>query len=461
MLNYLSIHFMNVLFVVCTVVVVFCTVVIVHEFGHFLVAKLLKIRVEAFAVGFGPKLIGFRKGETEYKICAIPLGGFVKMTGENPGEELKGSIEEFMSRPKWQRFLVAVMGPVMNVLLALFLLAGLYYYEYEAPAFLSDPVVVGSVAYQSPAEKAGILPGDRIVQAGDKSNPTWEQMFYVQATSPNRPLPLEIERHSQKLAVVAVPEAKGREKAGYLGISPPLPYDAAALVISKVAPGKPAAEAGIQPGDKIVAAAGVNLQKSDMDISTVLQNVHEDIVPITVFRNNQEITLEVKPYRDPATQIRMIGIERVKAPERLIVKKLSLGQAFRESINQNVKNAQLIIEILRKLFRNEVPIRMLEGPIGIGFEAAQAARSGFSDLLMLIALISLNLGVLNLLPIPIMDGGVIMILLVEALIRKNLSLKLRERIAQASVVLLLALALVVTYNDIVRRLPASVEKYFP
>ena len=170
MLDFVSSHILSVIFV-------FGTVVIIHELGHFAVAKLLKIRVEAFAVGFGPTLFGFRKGETEYKVCAIPLGGYVKMTGENPGEDLTGSIEEFLSRPKWQRFLVAVMGPVMNILLAVLLLTGIYYFKYEEPAVLLEPVVAGIVQYDSPAEKAGILPGDAIVAVNGRRNPIWDQFL--------------------------------------------------------------------------------------------------------------------------------------------------------------------------------------------------------------------------------------------------------------------------------------------
>src|SRR5437867_6101612 len=205
---------------ILSVVLVFGTVVIIHELGHFFVAKLLKIRVEAFAVGFGPRLFGFRKGETDYKVCAIPLGGYVKMAGENPHEDLTGSIEEFLSRPKWQRFLVAVMGPVMNVLLAVLLLAGLYYHKHEVPAWINEPVIAKIIEKDSPAEKAGLLAGDRVTALGEKRNPTWEDFSIDVATSANRPLDLEIDRNGERKRITVTPESQGRNRSGYLGSSP-------------------------------------------------------------------------------------------------------------------------------------------------------------------------------------------------------------------------------------------------
>jgi regulator of sigma E protease len=442
---------------VLSVVFVFGTVVIIHEFGHFIVAKLLKIRVEAFAVGFGPRLFGFRKGDTDYRVCAIPLGGYVKMTGENPTEDLTGGIEEFLSRPKWQRFLVAVMGPVMNILLAIFLLTALFYHKFEIPAWLSEPVVVGILENDSPAERAGIRAGDRIVAVGNKINPTWEEFSIEVATSANRPLELEIIRQGQRIQKAVTPEMQGRHRSGYLGV---FPFTPSLLVVKGVIKGKPAAEAGLRPGDKIIKVAGVDLEKAGKDLRDVLQDTQEPIVPLVVLRNGQQMEFKVKPYLDKETKNRMIGIERDQT-QRTIVKNLSLGEAFQESVKQNIKFTGLIFDILQKLFKREVSLRMIEGPIGIAKQSGIAAKSGFSDLIYLMAAISLNLGIMNLLPIPVLDGGIIAIILIETLIRRDLSLRLRERITQVGFVVLILLALVVTYNDIIKALPASIEKYFP
>ncbi|HVN81673.1 MAG TPA: RIP metalloprotease RseP [Terriglobia bacterium] len=442
---------------VLSVIFVFGTVVIIHEFGHFLVAKLLRIKVEVFGVGFGPRLFGFRKGETDYRVCAVPLGGYVKMAGENPGDDITGSIEEFLSRPKWQRFLVAVMGPIMNICLAVFLLAGLFHHKFEIPAWLEEPVVVGIIDNNSPAEKAGLLPGDQINEAGQKKDPTWEQFSIAVATSAGQPLELQVLRGGQKIPVTVVPEPQGRQRIGYLGISP---FDPSELIVKSVLKGKPAALAGIQPGDKITKIGDVDLEKAGKDLRDALQHTSTEVIPITVLRQGKTLTLDVRPYFDKTANSWMIGIERSHSP-KMKVRNLTIGQAFTESAKTNIKFTGLIFEILHKLLKREVSVRMLEGPVGIARQSGMAAKSGFSDLLYLMAAISLNLGIFNLLPIPILDGGVITLILIEALIRRNLSLKLRERITQVGFALLILLAAIVTYNDIVRALPTSVEKYLP
>jgi regulator of sigma E protease len=450
MLDFFSSHVLSVIFV-------FGTVVIIHEFGHFFVAKLLKIRVEAFAVGFGPRLFGFRKGETDYKVCAIPLGGYVKMSGENPGEELTGGVEEFLSRPKWQRFLVAIMGPVMNILLAVLLMTALYYYKFEEPAWISESVVVGIIESDSPGEKAGIQPGDRIVAVNHLRNPTWDQFAIEVTTSANRPMRLEILRQGQTIQQTLTPEMQGRNRGGYLGIFPfAAPFTS--LSVKGVIKDKPAEQAGIRAGDQIVKVGNVDLVKAGKDLADVLRKNTDEIVQLTVLRSGQELTIAVKPYKEG--ERRLIGIERDNT-QRMTVKTLTLVQAFKESIDRNIQFAGLIFDILKRLFKREVSLRLLEGPIGIARQSGIAAKSGFSDLIFLMAAISLNLGIMNLLPIPILDGGVIAIIFLETLIRRDLSLSIRERITQVGFVVLILLAVVVTYNDIIKTLPASLEKYFP
>lgn len=450
MLDYISSNILSVIFV-------FGTVVIFHELGHFAVAKLLKIRVEAFAVGFGPRLFGFRRGETDYKVCAIPLGGYVKMAGENPGEDLTGGVEEFLSRPKWQRFLVAVMGPVMNVLLAVVLLTGIYYFKYEEPAILTEPVVAGIVQYDSPAEKSGILPGDSIVAVNDRRNLTWDQFLLEVMTSGERPMELEIVRQGQTIRQTVTPQAKGRERGGYLGVYPATP-PFSLLVVKRVSKGKPAEEAGILPGDKIVRVGNIDLIKAGKDLQETLKRTTDSVVDLTLLRNGKERIVQVKPYKEG--ERRLIGIE-LDATQRMIVKDLTLFQALKEAVAKNVQIIGSIFDILQRLFKREVSVRMLEGPIGIARHSGMAAQSGFTDLLMLMAFISLNLGIMNLLPMPVLDGGVIAIILLETLIRRDLTLAIRERITQVGFVVLILLAVVVTYNDIVRTLPASLTKYFP
>src|SRR5437879_2159223 len=160
--------------------------ILIHEFGHYAVAKWLGVRVEVFSIGFGKRLFGFRKGETDYRINLLPLGGYVKMSGENPMDERTGDPKEFLSHSRWHRFLIAIAGPSMNILLAIGLLTVVYLVHYEYPAVLDEPAVVGWVAPDTPAAKAGIEAGDRIVRFGDLQNPTWKDVAPKEALSPNQ-----------------------------------------------------------------------------------------------------------------------------------------------------------------------------------------------------------------------------------------------------------------------------------
>src|SRR5436190_4153218 len=168
--------------------IVLGVIIVLHELGHFLVAKFFGIRVETFSVGFGPRLAGFRYGETDYRVSAFPLGGYVKMAGENPTDNPTGDPHEFLSKPKWQRFMVAAAGPAMNIVLAVVLLTGVYMHGSEIPAYWSEPAVVGIVEQNSVAAKAGIQVGDRIIALDGKSDPTWQEVENKIITNAGTPL---------------------------------------------------------------------------------------------------------------------------------------------------------------------------------------------------------------------------------------------------------------------------------
>src|SRR5438093_9616407 len=184
-------------------------IIVIHELGHFLVAKFFKIKVESFSVGFGPRLFGFRYGDTDYRISAFPLGGYVKMAGENPTDNITGDPHEFLSKPKWQRFLVAAAGPAMNIVLAVGILTALYVYGTEVPEFLMGQAIVGAVEPGSPADRAGIKPGDEVVSLDGKEKPDWQDIFNVVLTSPGANLPVVVQRHGQRIETTFIPERKG------------------------------------------------------------------------------------------------------------------------------------------------------------------------------------------------------------------------------------------------------------
>ena len=226
--------------------------ILIHEFGHFAVAKYFGVRVEVFSIGFGKRLLGFTKGETDYRISAIPLGGYVKMSGENPMDDRTGDPGEFLSHPRWQRFIIALAGPAMNIMLAVALLTGVYMVHYEYPAFLDEPAVVGWVHPNTPAEKAGIQKGDRIVRVEEIENPNWEQVDVKDALSPNQPLKFGIERDGKVMEKVLVPEPFGPNQYGSVGWAP----QESSVTLTIVEPGMPAQKAGIKIGDRILTANG-------------------------------------------------------------------------------------------------------------------------------------------------------------------------------------------------------------
>src|SRR5437588_776369 len=224
------------------VALVLGVLVFVHEFGHYAVAKLCGVRVEVFSLGFGKRLFGFKRGDTDYRVSILPLGGYVKMAGENPMEPRTGDPGEFMSHPRWQRFLIAVAGPAMNIFLAIGILAGIYtMHGYEHPVYEDQPAVVGWILDGSPAQKAGLERGDKIVRIQNINNPTWGQMSLQIALSPDQSVEVAIQRGNQILHKTFVPQPMGEDRLGEAGLAPPEP-----AIVGDIDPGLPAAKAGIQ-----------------------------------------------------------------------------------------------------------------------------------------------------------------------------------------------------------------------
>ena len=428
--------------------IVLSVIIVIHELGHFLVAKFFKIKVETFSVGFGPRLVGFAIGETDYRISAFLLGGYVKMAGETPSDTITGEAYEFLSKPKWQRFLVAAAGPAMNVFLAIGLVMGLYLYGTDVPEFVLGQAVIGIVEPGSPAEKAGLKPGDLVVSLDGKEKPDWQAVQNNFLTSPGRTLPIVIERAGRRIETTITPERRGREDAGYAGMLPVI-----RTVVRAVQPNSPAMAAGVKPGDEIIRVNGVDLRNSGRTIQQAIQETTEKTFPITVVRNEnprQEIVLDVTPVlRDGR---KMIGID---VPFPTVHMKLGLLGALQKSIETNKENAVLIFQVIGRLIKRQASLRQLDGPVGIVAVSGQAYEAGLDTLLTFMAVISLNLGILNILPIPILDGGVILLLVIESLMGHDLSLRMKERIVQASFVFLLMLTVIVLYNDVVKLLPPS------
>ncbi len=439
---------------VVSVIVVLGILIFIHELGHYLAAKFFKVRVEVFSLGFGKRLFGFRRGETDYRVALIPLGGYVKMAGENPMEPRSGDPGEFMSHPRWQRFIIALAGPAANILLAVGVLTGVYMVHYEHPVYLDKPAVIGWVLNDSPAAKAGIQAGDRIVRINSIQDPTWEDVATRILLSPGQPVDLAIQRGNQVLNTKITPEKSGPEEFGTNpGWTPDQPN-----TITALEPEMPAAKAGLKVGDEIVAVNGRAL-RSMPAIIHFLQENGEKPVEITVVRDGHEIKAAMTPVAGDLDGERRYRIGIRSDPQH--IDRLPFLQALDKSIEQNKRYSVLIVELMGKLVQRKVSMKQIDGPIGIARASGEAARmEGWTPLLQLLAAISLNLGIFNLMPFPILDGGVIMLLLIESVRRRDISLRVKERIYQVAFVLLILFAALVIYNDIGKALP-GLSKYLP
>src|SRR5438034_66076 len=311
--------------------IVLGVVIVLHELGHFLVAKFFKIKVETFSVGFGPRMTGFRYGETDYRISWFPLGGYVKMAGENPTDNVTGDPREFLSKPKWQRFLVAAAGPAMNVLLAVVLLTGVYMYGSEIPAYWNQSAVVGIVEQGSVAERVGIRPGDRIVALDGKQNPNWQDVENRIITNPATNLAVTLDRNGQSIQTILTPARQNQDgpagpaEVGDAGICPVIP-----VVIRRVWRGFPGDKAGLQPGDEITAVKGKELKSACRPIQEVIKSIPETSFPLTIVRHGETMEVPVDTVVDDGQK--RIGMD---IPYPTILVKHGVAEAFSQSVAMN------------------------------------------------------------------------------------------------------------------------------
>jgi regulator of sigma E protease len=439
---------------VVSVVAVLGFMILIHEFGHYAVAKWLGVRVEQFAIGFGKRLVGFRKGETDYRINAIPLGGYVKMSGENPMDQRTDDPGEFMNHSRWHRFLIAIAGPAMNILLAVVLLTVVYMVHYEYPIYLDKAAVVQGVRKDSPAQQAGIQAGDRIIKIDGIENPTWEQVQPKVWLSPNQPLEITIQRGTQVLQKSVVPKAVTSSEVGSAGWFPEEP-----VVVGRLDPSLPAAKAGMKEDDRIVSLNGKPVPSIESMIET-LQQTKNQPVDLQVERGGQTLDFHLTPVlsqtEDPKEQRYRLGFVNKGVTK---VSQLPFAQALSLSLEQNKKYSFMILELAKKMVQRKISMRAISGPIGIAQDAGYAAQQkGWTPLMELTAGISLNLGIFNLLPIPILDGGVILFLLIEGLMRRDISMTIKERVYQAAFVFLVLFAVMVIYNDLMKTIPGLADR---
>jgi len=435
-------------------VLVLGALVVIHEFGHFIVAKSFGIRVDVFSVGFGKRLWGVKKGDTDYRLSLIPLGGYVKMAGENLDEQRTGAPDEFMSKPKWQRLCVAVAGPVMNILLALAIPAVMAMLHHEVPAYLDRPALVKAVEPNSPAEQAGLQPGDLIVQADGRTDPKWRDLEDTIAVNPDQSMPLTVRRGGETTQITLHVGSRpfDQEKIGYAGLI----AEDLRLTVRDVKPGMPAAEAGLKPGDNIIAVNGVRVEQNRYgadEIIRVIRGSADKPLTLTIRRDGASMDITATPRIDQGELL--LGFVQVISGEETVVQRLSLLAALRFSVAENLRIIQLTRTAMGQVFVGKRSARdTLTGPVGIAQIVGQAAEEGSGQVFRLTGLLSLNLGIFNLLPIPVLDGGLIFMILLEALLGMfglPLSLRIKERMMQVGLVMLMLLMGFVIFNDISKR----------
>jgi regulator of sigma E protease len=414
--------------------------VFVHELGHFLAARRVGIRVLAFSIGFGPRLVGFTRGGTEYKIAAIPLGGFVKMAGENTEDQRSGAPDEFLSKSKWERFQVLVAGPAMNVLLAILVLWAVLLRGADVPAYRDMAPVVGAMDKGAPALKAGVLVGDRILRVDDRDVATWDEFLYTIGGKARREVVLLVDRGGRTERVTVVPNAEGKYEIGDIGVFP-----ATHPHIRSVVAGEPADKAGLKNGDVILAINGETVSFS-RQVSELISKHQGQSISIRYSREGGEGEVTLTPVKRTETTWAIgIGIS-----DQLTHLDPGVFEALKLSVEQNWATTKEIFRTLIGLFTGETSPRQLMGPVGIASVSGESAQAGLFPLLGLMASLSLNLGLLNLMPIPVLDGGHILILLLEGIARRDFSIRVKEKMLVAGFVLLMLLMVTVIYNDLTR-----------
>jgi len=428
--------------------------VLVHEFGHFTVAKWCGVRIEAFAIGFGKRIVGFVRNGTDYRINALPLGGYVKMAGEIPGEEVSNDPGELNNHPRWQRMLIALAGPTANFILAFGLMTGAYMFHHEVGEYIGGPAVTDYISPTTVVAKTGIHPGDTIVHFDNIENPTWEDILDHASLNTNQTIPFSFVHDGQRTDTTLFLAFKGSsdkfslDAALAMGLVPKM-QDTPIKVQTPTA-GGPSDRAGLKPGDQIVSVDGLTI-RSIPALLAYLQDQKGKPAVLSLLRDGQSMSLVIKPEMSDSgdgTQAYHLGFRAVDPPSR--VEKLSLPKAVSASWDFNEKNSLLVVDVLKGMFERHISVKSLSGPIGIGEVVHEAASAGWMPLVGTMAMISINLGMFNLMPFPILDGGMIFLLLIESLFRRDLPMPVKERIYQVAFVCIVLFAAMVIFNDITK-----------
>lgn len=419
-------------------IVVLGLMIFFHEFGHFITAKAFGMRVFIFSFGFGKRLLGFKWGETDLRVSAIPLGGYVKLEGEaddllSEDTTTLGDGKDFGTRPRWQRFIVYLAGPAMNVVLTIGVLTALYMNGFQVDGSLYDRPVIGSVEAGSPAAAAGLQPGDEILSVDGRPLSSWEDVEYAVMLRPDATLELRYRRGGEIHTATMRSGSTSSDRVGTIGVSP-------LVRVGEVLPGKPAEAAGIRPDDAILAIDARPI-KSFHEIPAIVGAAVGKPLNVALWRDGQRLTVQVTPRDDGEGP-------RIGVGPKFVLKKFGFRGAFEESVRWTWGMTKLTFETLKRLLTAQISPKTMMGPLQIAKASGDAARVGPGPLFYLVAVISLQIGIMNLFPLPPLDGGHLAILLGESVIRRDFSLQVKMWIMNAGALALFVLLGLVVYFDL-------------
>ncbi|HSY31767.1 MAG TPA: RIP metalloprotease RseP [Verrucomicrobiae bacterium] len=427
--------------------------IMIHEWGHFIVARLFKVRVDVFSIGFGPRLFGWKSGATDWRVSALPFGGYVRMAGQDMSDvdagdkPPTGSSDELMSKPRWQRALISFAGPAVNLIFPILALAVLFIvFGVPHSAYLDQPVQVVALSSKSDAQTSPFRPGDKILSLNGVANPTWEQAAKaIKDETPGSALTAEVENGGVKRSVqTTLGDSASTDRL--LGYPPLLP------VLDEVAPSSPANHAGLKEGDTIQSVDGQKIQYWGQFVDRVRGSEGKP-VQLDLLRNGQTIQTQVTPAQGVTESGEKLYQVGVAVRDQTSYRRERLREGLHDAVVMTGERISETVGVVAKLFSGRVSVKQLSGVVGISRAAGEAVRKGALAVLSLMVLISVNLGILNLLPIPILDGGNILLLAIEGVMRRDLSMAFKERFVQVGFVFLLAIMAYAVYNDVMRMLP--------
>ena len=435
------------------VVLVLGIIILVHEWGHFIVARLFGVRVDVFSIGFGPRLFGFKRGDTDWRVSALPLGGYIRMAGQDmsdidSGEKAPtGAPDELMSKKRWQRALISFAGPAVNLIFPLFLLTGYFLIKGQAvPKYFDQPLTVSELPADSPAAKIGMQAGDRVVSLNGVPNPTWGTLADVDLSKADPARTLQVtfthdgQTHSGELS------AAGIEASQIFGDPPGHP------VVDLIDKEKPAYRAGVRRDDIIESINGKAVPSGQLMIAAIQKNGGKP-AQVAVRRGSQLLNFQIAPVQGKNEKGETAWLFGISVGQEVAFHRVGFAEAASSSVKMTASGTVQVIDIVGKLLTGKLAVKQLQSVVGIANEAGHAVQEGTYAVVGLMAALSINLGILNLLPIPILDGGHILLLSLEGIRRRDFSLAFKERFIQVGLVFLLVLIVYVMYNDVMRMLP--------